>query len=97
MTHSHRIHLSIITNDEVWFTVGNETIHMREGELYEINNRRMHSVKNAGSEDRVHLIMDYVLPGEKCCCGEKNHPRTACNPQARRETDHLRIPCACFP
>ncbi len=44
LTHSHRIHLSIITNDEVWFTVGSETIHMREGELYEINNRRMHSV-----------------------------------------------------
>jgi hypothetical protein len=96
LVHSHRIHLPIMTNDEVWFTVGSKTINIREGELYEINNRRTHSVKNAGSEDRVHLIMDYVLPGEKCCCGEKHHPETACNPQACLETDQFRIPCTCF-
>ncbi len=97
LTHSHRIHLPIITNDDVRFTVGSETINLKEGELYEINNRRAHSVKNAGSEDRVHLIMDYVLPGEKCCCGEKHHPLTACNAQAGRETDKFRIPCTCSP
>jgi hypothetical protein len=26
LTHSHRVHLPIITNDEVWFTVGKESI-----------------------------------------------------------------------
>jgi quercetin dioxygenase-like cupin family protein len=97
LVHSHRIHLPIITNDEVWFAVGSETVNLKEGELYEINNRRVHSVKNVGSEDRVHLIMDYVLPGEKCCCGEKHHPLTACNPQACLEMDQFRIPCTCFP
>ena len=97
LVHSHRTHLPIITNDEVWFTVGSETVNLKEGELYEINNRRTHSVRNAGSVDRVHLIMDYVLPGEKCCCGEKHHPLTACNPQACRETDQFKISCTCFP
>ncbi len=97
LVHSHRIHLPIVTNDEVRFTVGSETVNLKEGELYEINNRRTHSVKNAGPEDRVHLIMDYVLPGEKCCCGEKHHALTACNPQACRETDTFKIPCSCFP
>jgi len=97
LVHSHRIHLPIITNDEVWFAVGSETVNLKEGELYEINNRRVHSVKNVGSEDRVHLIMDYVLPGEKCCCGEKHHPLTACNSQACLEMDQFRIPCTCFP
>ncbi len=97
LVHSHRVHLPIITNDDVRFTVGSESIHLREGELYEINNRRTHSVQNAGAEDRVHLIMDYVLPGEKCCCGEKLHPDTACNPRACLETDQFRITCTCFP
>ena len=97
LTHSHRIHLPIITNDDVWFTVGNESINMREGQLYEINNRRLHSVHNKGSEDRVHLILDYVLPGEQCCCAAKHHPDTRCSPQACFDTVLLKIPCTCHP
>jgi quercetin dioxygenase-like cupin family protein len=97
LTHSHRVHLPIVTNNEVWFTVGGETINMREGELYEINNRRMHSVRNEGSADRIHLILDFVLPGEKCCCGAKHHPDSLCSPQACLETDVQRIPCTCYP
>ena len=97
LTHSHRVHLPIITNDDVQFTVGSETINLREGELFEINNRRMHSVDNKGSADRVHLILDFVLPGEQCCCGMKHHPDTLCSPQACLETDRQRIPCTCHP
>ena len=63
LTHSHRVHLAIISNDEVWFTVGNESINMRAGELYEVNNRRVHSVDNKGEEDRITFIFDYVPPG----------------------------------
>ena len=96
LVHSHRVHLPIITNAEVGFMVGNKSINMKEGELWEINNRRLHSVNNAGPEDRVHLILDYVIPGEKCCCGEKLHPLTVCNPQACEMTDHLKIECICF-
>jgi hypothetical protein len=97
LTHSHRVHLPLITNDDVYFTVGNETIHMPEGHLYEVNNRRVHSVQNNGAEDRVHLILDFVLPGEKCCCGEKLHPETRCSPQACQETVRGNIPCTCYP
>lgn len=97
LTHSHRIHLPVITNDEVWFTVGSETINMREGQLFEINNRRKHSVHNKGSEDRDHLILDFVLPGEQCCCGAKHHPQTRCSPQACLETVRLQVPCTCYP
>lgn len=97
LTHSHRVHLPIVTNDKVTFTVGRETIHMAEGQLYEINNRRMHSVDNQGSEDRVHLILDFVLPGEKCCCGTRHHPDTLCSPQACLATDRQQIPCTCYP
>ena len=97
LTHSHRVHLPIVTNDEVWFSVGSETINLREGQLYEINNRRLHSVENKGSDDRVHLILDFVLPSERCCCGERLHPDTRCSPQACKETDRWNTPCECYP
>ena len=96
LTHAHRVHVPIITNDQVWFTVGGETLNIPEGEIYEINNRRPHAVRNDGDEDRVHLIMDYVLKGEMCCCGEKLHPDTPCSPSACIETDLWRTPCTCF-
>jgi hypothetical protein len=60
----HRIHIPIISNPDSLFIVGNLRFHMREGEMWEINNRRTHAVKNDGAEARVHLIMDYVQPGE---------------------------------
>lgn len=97
LTHSHRIHLPIITNDRVHFSVGSETTNMQAGQLYEINNRRTHSVRNEGSEHRVHLILDYVLPGERCCCGSKHRPQTRCSPQACMDTDRMIVPCSCYP
>ncbi|MBT5220111.1 MAG: hypothetical protein HOI35_14005 [Woeseia sp.] len=97
LAHSHRIHLPIVTNEYVKFTVGGEEAYLPDGALYEINNRRKHHVVNSGPEDRVHLIVDYVLPGEKCCCGDKLHPETACNPQACMFTDQFKIPCTCMP
>ena len=97
LTHSHRIHLPIVTNDDVRFTVGKESINLREGQLYEINNRRLHSVHNNGTEARVHLILDFILPGERCCCGAKLNPDTRCSPSACQETDRLNIPCDCCP
>lgn len=96
LTHAHRLHLPVFTNNDVLFTVGKEVVNMREGILSEINNRRLHKVRNSGSTDRVHLILDYVVPGEKCCCGEKLHPLTNCNPQACLETDQRRIECVCL-
>jgi hypothetical protein len=95
LTHSHRVHVPIITNDRVLFKVGRETLSIPEGEIYEINNRRLHSVHNAGDAARVHLILDYVLKGEKCCCGEKHYPDQPCLPEACMDTDHGLIPCTC--
>ena len=97
LTHSHRVHLPIVTNDQVLFTVGNETRNLREGQLVEINNRRFHSVQNNGPEDRVHLILDFVLPGERCCCGARLFPQTRCSPRACEDTVVGRIPCNCYP
>lgn len=95
--HSHRVHVPVITNDDVWFSVGHETLNLRPGEIWEINNRRLHSVRNDGAGERVHLILDFVLPGEQCCCGEKRHPDAACTPILCLQTDRLKVPCTCFP
>jgi hypothetical protein len=97
LAHSHRIHIPIVTNEDVLFNVNGEVIHMKAGEMYEINNRRNHSVFNKGSEGRVHLILDWVFPWEPCCCSYKTHPDIPCSPDACIETDRLRTPCNCFP
>jgi len=97
LAHSHRVHIPVVTSEKVLFTVGNETINMKEGEIIEINNRRMHSVRNDGKDSRVHLILDWVTPAERCCCSEKIHPGVPCSPEACIESDRLKIPCSCFP
>lgn len=60
---AHRVHLPIVTNDQVMFAVRGDIRHLAPGELWEINNRLPHAVRNPGA-DRIHAILDYVIPGE---------------------------------
>jgi hypothetical protein len=57
-----RFHIPIITNDLVSYTVNGERINMKQGECWEINNLKSHSVLNDSSIDRVHLLID-IFPG----------------------------------
>jgi hypothetical protein len=57
----HRVHIVMLTNENVLFKVDNKLYRMKAGEIYEINNVRTHSVVNKGDTDRVHLIID-MLP-----------------------------------
>jgi hypothetical protein len=61
---AHRIHWPIISSDNVQFSINDEINTLPAGELWEVNNRRPHSVINAGSAYRVHLIFDFVIPNE---------------------------------
>lgn len=97
LTHSHRVHVPVITNDQVWFNVGSERRNLKAGEIVEINNRRNHSVVNESDEDRVHLILDFALPWEPCCCADKTHPGERCTPQACMDTVMRKTPCECYP
>ncbi len=56
----HRVHIPIVTNEAVQFAVGGEIKSMRPGEFWEINNGNDHAVQNAGTEDRIHLIVDWM-------------------------------------
>ena len=56
----HRIHVPLVTNAEVDFSVGGEVFHLEEGIAYELNNLEQHGVRNRSKVDRLHLIFDYV-------------------------------------
>jgi quercetin dioxygenase-like cupin family protein len=56
----HRHHIAIVTNENVSFMVDDETINMREGEIWEINNNMIHEVENMSDQDRVHLLIDII-------------------------------------
>jgi len=58
---SHRVHLSIITNDLCIFSVGDESVNMTPGSIWAIDNvDKYHSVSNGGETDRIHIIIDFV-------------------------------------
>lgn len=62
LTSCRRVHIPVITNEDVLFTVGDETINMKRGEMWEINNDgKDHSVSNNSDYDRVHLIVDWQV------------------------------------
>lgn len=58
-----RIHIPVITSPQVTFTCGSETVHMAPGECWVFDSFRAHSVRNGGSEQRVHLVLDTVGGG----------------------------------
>ena len=60
LQNTHRVHVPIVTNDQVDFFVGGEKKNMRAGELWEINNASAHAVENRSDEDRIHLIVDWM-------------------------------------
>jgi hypothetical protein len=55
-----RNHIPIITNESVSFTIDGESRHMSVGEIWEVNNNKLHSVANNGSTERVHLLIDII-------------------------------------
>jgi hypothetical protein len=62
---SHRYHVPISTTRLVDFAIDGQLQHFAAGEIWEINNRKYHAVRNLGQDARVHLILDYVIPGEE--------------------------------
>lgn len=56
-----RIHVPAITNRQVEFTCGGETVHMAAGECWVFDSFRWHEVHNRGQERRVHLVLDTVV------------------------------------
>lgn len=59
---AHRVHVPIVTDDDVVFVsrVGGNMMRVptKEGQAFEINNKSPHAVFNTGGTRRVHLLID---------------------------------------
>lgn len=53
-----RYHLVFKTAPGNTLSCGDETLHMREGELWWFDNQQEHAAENASNEDRIHFIFD---------------------------------------
>jgi hypothetical protein len=53
-----RLHIPIVTNDRVVFTVSGKPIQMKAGRLYYVNFSKKHFVRNDGDHARTHLVLD---------------------------------------
>jgi ABC-type polysaccharide transport system permease subunit len=60
MRYCKKIHIPIITNDNVLFQVGVTEKNLKEGEIWDVNVTNLHAVYNQSNENRVHLITMYT-------------------------------------
>jgi hypothetical protein len=56
-----RLHLPIVTHDDVHFLIEGRRIIMRPGELWYCDVSRAHRVANRGAIARIHLVMDLTI------------------------------------
>jgi len=75
LLYTHRIHLPIVTNENIDFIVESDVFNLKEGSLYEFSNQQFHQVKSRSSLDRIHLIFDY-LEAEKLEYFRKKHAKS---------------------
>lgn len=56
----HRLHIPIITNENVIFEIDNEKKYLKAGEIWLINNNdKTHGVYNNSNTDRIHMLIDW--------------------------------------
>lgn len=53
-----RLHVPIVTNDQVDFRLNSKRVVMKEGECWYLRLSDPHSVQNNGQVDRIHLVID---------------------------------------
>lgn len=56
----HRVHVPITSSGAVRYTISGKPYQFEPGRAYELNNQKLHSVMNLGSDDRISFIFDYV-------------------------------------
>ncbi len=56
-----RIHIPVVTNDDVEFYLDKERIFLKEGECWYMNFNLPHSIINNSKVNRIHLVIDAVV------------------------------------
>lgn len=55
-----RVHIPIVTNEDVLFKCGDVAIHMAEGHTWIFDTTQLHRVINPNGSERIHLVFDTV-------------------------------------
>ena len=58
LTTHHRIHIPLVSDPAVKFTLDHKEYYLEPGHGYEINNQLVHDVRNESNIDRIHMIID---------------------------------------
>jgi hypothetical protein len=58
---THRVHIPIVTDPGILFSLTDKKFHLEKGSIYELNNLVEHGVENPTGVGRVHLMVD-ILP-----------------------------------
>jgi quercetin dioxygenase-like cupin family protein len=56
-----RIHIPVVTNNDVEFYLDKERMNLQEGECWYMNFNLLHSIVNRSHKDRIHLVIDGVV------------------------------------
>jgi len=56
-----RCHLPVVTNDLAELMLDGGIYHLEPGIIYFVNHGCVHSARNGGAEDRIHLVWDMLL------------------------------------
>lgn len=59
-SHTVRIHVPVFTDPDVLMVCRGRAFHMREGEVWALNNSNLHAVLHDGTQARTHLICDFL-------------------------------------
>lgn len=54
----HKLHIPLVTNPDVFMTIGGARYHLAPERLYEVNNIVPHAVENGGDTARIHFIFE---------------------------------------
>lgn len=56
-----RLHIPLITNDDVAFVIDGERVALSPGECWYMNFNLKHKLSNRGATDRIHLVIDCLV------------------------------------
>ena len=56
-----RLHIPVVTHDDVEFYLDTERIYLKEGECWYMNFNLLHNISNKSKVDRVHLVIDTAV------------------------------------
>jgi aspartyl/asparaginyl beta-hydroxylase (cupin superfamily) len=57
---AHRVHLPLVTHEDVKFIIDDIEYHFPSGKYYEFDNSRFHEVHNNSDIFRLHLVVDLI-------------------------------------